>query len=439
MSGRLPQEIRALHKKQGHNRLLQQDVVQMIADNISKEIGRSLHQFELKALINHLGKLNGNTFRTMPIDEATAQIAKGYLQLMSGSDDVIYDTHEIMKQFIGGGVSASPDRFILNKQCGSQSDTPSSLSSVTKHGHDKAYAMHPTVQGFDNKKKEASNNIDSSLISSAKNKFGDNEEGDPVIGDWVRKGNMISPREKSSYILLDSRYKNRSIGNNIFQWTISPMAKETPGVAGTVAHMKNIIFMQFDKFMIPYSADADNVYRKISLLIEELRFSAVVAHEGRHYHGLFDTEVQSNRILCTPSSQDDCKFRFNEPINLINSITISFGGPLNTLTFLPDNFSVTVTSNGINSTYINFLQNHAVSDGEQIYIVGFTTANPSVDFAAISDITRPTGHTVSVVDNVTLEITSDLSTSTLIVPNRPVECYIATRRIFIPIRFVYIA
>jgi hypothetical protein len=441
MSGRLPNESRALHKKQGHNRLLQQDVVQKIANNISKDIGRALDQLELRALINHLGKLNGDKFRRIPLDDAAQQIAKGYLGLMESQDNVIYDTHEIMKQFIGGGVRVTPDRFVLNKQCGNQSDTPSSGSSVTRPGHNKAYGMHPTLQGFkddDGKKREITTaDIDLSLVRGLKKKYGEDEEV-PVYGSWLRKNNMIVPREHSIYMLLDSRYRNRSAGPNVFQWTVSSTPSDSNGVVSTMAPMQNLIYMQFSSFRIPYSAAADNVYQKISLLIEELQFSAVMAHENRHYHALFDTEVQSNRILCEPSVQDEGKFRFNEPINYLKTITITFGGPLNDLTFLPEFFSVTVTSNGVNSTYINFLQDHNVSDGEQIYIVGFNTAAPATDFAAIASINNDLGHTVSVVDNVTLEITADLSTSTLISPNPAVECYITTRRILIPIRFVYL-
>ena len=450
MSGRLPNETRALHKKQGHHRLLQEDVVHKIADNISKRINRSLDQLELKALINHLGKLNGDKFRTIPLDEATTKIADGYLGLMSSNDNVIYDTHEIMKQFIGGNVRVTPDRFVLKKQCGFQSDTPSDASSVTHKGHNKSYAMHPTLQGFKNtgrEKKEAmrgedgavikTDDIDQSLMRSLKKRYQDDDET-PVYGEWLRKNNMIVPRERSIYMLLDSRYRNRSTGPNTFSWTISSVPSDSNGVVSTMKSMQNIISMQFSKFFIPYSATADNVYRKVSVLIEELQFAAVMAHENRHYHALFDTEVQSNRILCTPDAQDDGKFRFNEPINYLKTITITFGGPLNKLTFLPESFAVTITSNGVNSTYINFLQNHNVSDGEQIYIIGFTTAAPGVDFAVVNAINNEVGHTVSVVDNVTLEITSDISTATLISPNISIECYISTRRILIPVRFIYL-
>ena len=315
-------------------------------------------------------------------------------------------------------------------------------------GHRNAYAMNPRLEEFKNKEKNGDQNsnaprsvrtsdIDNALVRSLKTKY--NEDKDvPVYGEWLRKNNMIIPRMRNIYVLLDSRYRNRSTGLNTFSWTISSVPSDSQGVVSTMKSMQNIIFMQFSKFFIPYSATADNVYKKVSLLINELQFAAVMAHENRHYHALFDTEVQSNRILCTPDSQDEGKFRFNEPINFLKTISITFGGPLNELTFLPEFFSTTITFNAVGSTYINFLQNHNVSDGEQVYIIGFATALPAVDFAAMAAINDEIGHTVSVVDNVTLEITTDLSTATMISPEPSVECYITTRRILIPVRFTYL-
>jgi hypothetical protein len=447
MNDRLPNEIRASHRQQGHNRLVQEDVVHKIANELSSKMQRPLGQIELKYLIAHLKKLDGNKFRTMPMDDAIRQIANGYFAILTASGDSgIYDTHEIMKQYIGGGVRVTPDRFILNKECGSSTDTPMDISSVTKIG-DGVHGIREGTRLEEFKNKEAlvandggivdTNAIDDVLMKNLKTKYGNNDEV-PVYGEWLRKHNMIVPRERSISMLLDSRYKNRSIGTNTFSWTISPVPDDSNGVVSTMKSMSNIIFMQFASFHIPYTSAAVNVYNKISLLIEELQFTATMAHENRHYHMLFDTEVQGNRIKCTPADQDDGKFRFNEPINYLKTITISFGAPLNKLSFASEYYQVTLTVNGVNSTYINFTQDHGVITGEQIYIIGFNTASPSTDFAAIAGIETEIGHDVTFVNNTTLEITADISTVTLISPNITVECYITTRRILIPVRFSYL-
>jgi hypothetical protein len=446
MEDRLPNEVRSMHKKQGRNRLLQHDAVHQIADKMSAHIERPLDQIELRALISHIKRLDGNKFRTMDLDEATTQVAEGYLAFMSSNDHAIYDTHEIMKQYLGGGVKVSPDRFMIKKECGTSNGTPSDQSSVQKAGgHMNAYAMFPQLEGFkegvENKSEERqvarTVDTDHHLQDHLKKKY--NEDDDvPVYGEWLRKNNTIVPRERSIYVLLDSRYRNRSTSPDVFQWTVSSVPSDSRGIVSAMTSMQNIIYMQFSSFYIPYTSAADNVYRKVSLLVDELQFAAVMAHENRHYHAMFDTEVQGNRILCTPDTTDDGRFRFNTPINYIKSISVSFGGPLNQLSFLSDYFTVVISVNAPNSTYLTFSVDHNVSDGEVVYIDGFATATPQVDFAAVSAISDELGHTVSVVNNVTLEINADLSTTTMLTPNPSVECYITTRRVFIPIRFVYL-
>ena len=217
-----------------------------------------------------------------------------------------------------------------------------------------------------------------------------------------------------------------------------PQPNENQGVTSVVHHMQNIIYMQFSKFDLPYSPEADNVYRKVSLAVEEAALTSVYAHEGRQYHGLFDTEVIGNRIRCMPDEVDDGKFRFAVPITNLRTLTVTFGGPLTRLTFQQDLFTVRITSNAVNSTYINFTTPHEVSDGEEVIITDFTTLSPIPDAAAITEINREFGHVVSVVSNLILEINADLSTATLDAAGSLCQCFITTRRLFLPVRFVYI-
>jgi hypothetical protein len=252
----------------------------------------------------------------------------------------------------------------------------------------------------------------------------------------VKKNNIIKPREKSIQVLLDSRYRVRSTGPSTFAWTLTSQPSDSPGVASAQAGMGNVIYMQLDEFFIPYVAAADTPYQKVTMLIEELGMTSVMAHENRHYHMLFDTEVVTNRILLTPAKND--KFRFNEPIDIIKRISVTFAAPLTPLEFLPDVYPIIVSSFAVNVTYLTFAVEHQVSDGEIVIISGFTSASPTTNFTAINAINIATGHTVSVVDNFTLEIPVDTSTVSFLASPPSVECFIATRRIFIPIRFVYV-
>ncbi len=481
LKNRLPYEIKSSDHMAGRNRLLQQEVVGQIADKISAKIGRPMDQLELQQMINHIKKLNGNDFLRMPIDQATSRVADGYLSLTGQRADVIYDTHEIMKQYIGGGVPVAPDRFIIKKNCGTGSGATPDIDSVAHQGgHINAYAMFPELGGFTGGGAAGSGGMEGvtgrggplpqyvapgvtrpapltgrtiegpDLPMSRDGPKTLNEEdylltrlgrdidlaGVPVQGAYVKKNNVIKPREKSIRVLLDSRYRVRATTPSTFTWSLTSQPSNSPGVASAQSGMGNVIYMQIEKFFIPYVPDADNVYQKVSMLVEELGMTSVMAHENRHYHMMFDTEVVTNRILLTPEHDD--KFRFNDPIYVIKRLTVTFAAPLTPLTFLPDFYPITVSSFAPGITYLSFPVEHFVSDGEVVIVSGFTSAAPQVDFTAINAVNNPVGNVVAVIDNFTLSITVDTSTVSFLASPPSVEAYITTRRIFIPVRFVYV-
>ena len=466
---RLPNEVRASHKRAGINRLLDKSMVHKIANKLSESVGRSLDHIELRALITHIKKLDGNRFRNMSEDEAVAEVAGRYLAFMGQRDFHVYDTHEIMKQYIGGGVQVSPDRFILKKECGTTSYTPSDQGSVQKEGHRNAYAMFPRVSSYEGmsvrkvKPGESYTNTDItqesastatpatpatslatpstlsaiSTVTKPPEVASIDEAYKPVLGDWVRKSNFIVPRKKNVTILLDSRYRDRTTSDNVFRWVVVPKASNAPASVAMPAEIENIVSIQFEEFHIPYIAEADNVYDKISVLISELSNSAVMAHEGRSYHMLFNTTNETNRIRCTPPDQSKGNFHFNHPISLIGSITMTFGAPLTLIPFLPDNYRVSVTSNGVGSTYITFPVDHNITEPNTIIFTDFTTNDPSGDAAAILEMNKNTGLSVAVIDNQTLEVGVDLSAATL-KETETFVVFITSRRLLISMRFAYI-
>jgi hypothetical protein len=116
---------------------------------------------------------------------------------------------------------------------------------------------------------------------------------------------------------------------------------------------------------------------------------------------------------------------------------MSFGAPLTPIPFLPDNYRVSVTSNGVGSTYLTFQVEHNITEPDRVIFTNFTTNDTQADFQPIAEMNSATGMSVAVVDNFTLEVMVDLSTTTL----NTVETFVVfvtSRRIFIPMRFVYI-
>lgn len=464
---RLPNEKNSNIPMASRNRLLQEENVHAIIDRISDEVKRPLDKMEITAVMNHLRKLDGNIFAQMPIRQAVDRIALGYIRLNNVASDSIIDVREVMKQYIGGGVPVSPDRFTIKKNAGTSNGMPTDPGSFTHVGeYPGAYAQFVRLDGMSSNDKlegisgrvaplpvvvqslgmdaptaprsqpgvNLQQKIDGDLVILATGKD-DMDAGVPVHGTYVKKNNITRERKKAMPLLLDSRWRARTSSSTTFVWNISDQPSDTTGSVSTQAPMSNILSMKFTEFFIPYVAEADNPYKKITLLIEDLGMSSIMCHENRHYHMMFDTEVVTNRIRLVP---ENCGvYQFNEPIDHFKRISISFAAPLNPLSFLPDNYPVTVSINGPSSTYLTFRVRHFVSDGEIVLISGFTTANPSTDFNAIAAINSTTGNVVAVVDDFTLEIAVDISTLTLLTDPPSVEAYITSRRIFVPIVFSY--
>lgn len=457
---RLPNEIRATLKKRGINRLLTFESVNRIANKISKHFGKPLNEIEIRSLISHIKKLDGSMFLNLSDEESATRIASGFVGFKAKNDHVIYDTHEIMKQYIGGGVQVNPDRFLLRKTCGDTNETPNDVNSVARTvDYQKAYAIYPRLNtpmvqagtenmysgnfpgaigdsGDDPVVERTVEAQSLGLIRGSRDK--DSNGGEPVVGDYLRKGNMIETRTKSQKVLLDSRYRNRSTQASVYSWRVSYAPNDDVGSVSLQFPMSNIIAMQFEEFHIPYVAAADNPYKKITLLVEEFQLSSVAAHENRQYHMMFDSTIETNRIKLVPPTQDEGKYNFSAPINWVDRVSLTFGNPLTPIKFLPELYIVYLTVNGVASTYLNFNQNHFMSDGEIVILTGFTTANPATDFSVIDSVNDLNGHSIAVVNNTTVEITTDLTGITMISPPQNLECYITTRRIFVSIRFIFV-
>lgn len=460
---RLPNEINSNVPLASRNRLLQEENVYAIVDAISGRIGRPMDELEIKAVMSHIKRLDGVKFAAMPIDQAISQIANGYLTYIGTKSDSIIDVHETMKQYIGGGVPVSPDRFTIKKNAGTVNGMPTDPGSIQHVGeYAGSYAQWPRVDGFARGAGLAGDTprgIQIAVPSPGMNaptvpqetlplgmsraENGDlvilatapDDAGAPVHGAFVKKNNITRSRKKYMGMLLDSRYRALRNAASDYTWSISDQPSDAPGSVSTQAGMSNILSMKFSEFFIPYVPEADNPYKKITVLIDTLSMSSVMAHENRHYHIVCDTSIVTNRIRLVPENSG--LFKFNEPIDHLKRISISFANPLVQLKFLPDTYSVTLSVNAPNSTYVSFLTKHFVSDGEIVLITGFTTANPSGDFAAIAAINDPNGVVVSVIDDYTLEITRDLSTATLLTDPPSTFAYISSRRIMIPIEFTY--
>ena len=120
---------------------------------------------------------------------------------------------------------------------------------------------------------------------------------------------------RDSNILLDSRYQNLS-NNDLtkIQFTIMNNSKiKVPGsgIITSIAPMRDILEIEIFPFSIPYSANADNYYKKITMSILELSSVSVDSYENCQFHFMFIATKNKNLIDLTPINPI---FRFFKPI-----------------------------------------------------------------------------------------------------------------------------
>jgi hypothetical protein len=152
---------------------------------------------------------------------------------------------------------------------------------------------------------------------------------------------------------------------------------------------------------------------------------------------MFDTEKDTNTIICTPLLNDYGRFRFHTPINDISTLTFSFRSPFSPVEFIPDRYSVTITAINATTASLVFSQDHNVADNELVHIINYSTLDTVIDSTTIAIVNQEKGHIVTFVNDTTLTIEVDLTQVTADATNLA-SCFIASRRLIIPIRMEYI-
>ena len=107
------------------------------------------------------------------------------------------------------------------------------------------------------------------------------------------------------------------------------------------------------------------------------------------------------------------------------------------VTFLKDRYTdVVITSLNPIQSILTFSEGHKVVDGELIHITDFNTLAPTADYVQINAVNIEEGHIVTFLTNTTLRINVGLTTITPD-PNNLAKVFIASRRISIPLRLIY--
>lgn len=432
------------------------------ANKLRSMMDRDVTKSDVSGLVLFMKELNYNLFADQDPDIVRELLAEKFAdKLQSAHTGYVVDVKEMLKRSIGRlKVKDEPGDDVgtlFNRSTcppSSMSDVKQPINITADQSDNPATILHQTYTSFTPNmgRRDGADGTpldtrrDGYVVNNGDRKDVSNAKVIESIDNVANSFRLLRTIQDvySAYILLDSRYRkiggSRSANITEYKWEYTPTVYTTQGTANVVSHIQDVLYMQvMGGFYIPYVAEADNAYRRVTMLVQEFSALAVVAHEDRRYHYMLHSEVDGNRIRLNAPVSDHGKFRFSQPINRVDQITVSFGAPLTPITFQPDRYDVTIVPINPIETQLFFgtTTQHNVTNGEVVILSGYTTGDPEMDGLRIDEVNRKSGHVVTVVNPNTLSIAVDLTGITAPVPDPVVECYITTRRVLIHMRLVY--
>jgi hypothetical protein len=179
------------------------------------------------------------------------------------------------------------------------------------------------------------------------------------------------------------------------------------GCANSVGIIRDVVGIRLTKnIRIPYVSDADNDYKRVSMNIKELTGVTALAHENARVLFWFRPEVDNRWIELQYEHLNDGFVRFRYPITRIETLTLTFGSPLEPITFDNDRDTIPVTSYAAVTTFTATTA-HNLATGDTVYVPRFTTENPQTDGTIVSAIRSIKGHSIIVVNPTTFTIPVD--------------------------------
>lgn len=150
----------------------------------------------------------------------------------------------------------------------------------------------------------------------------------------------LNPAEtfKHHYLVLDSDLRdlsNESANITSFRWNYAATFNTTVGFCNSVEPITNIIGMRLYQPRVPYVAAMDTDAKRVSVLFDEFSAQAFIAENGRRFHYLLRPIYRASQTSIELSTEDynDGIFNFRTPISSFDRLTVSFGDPLNVITF----------------------------------------------------------------------------------------------------------
>lgn len=249
---------------------------------------------------------------------------------------------------------------------------------------------------------------DVNFTSQITNNFANSVDVQSIFGSKTFNDlkNIFTPGavKKTAYALLDTRYRVLdNDGRDIIKWNVTSNTTTVQGSVNIVGDIQNITAIRTFPMRMPYNAQADNDYQRVTMFIQEFSAQSFIAQENRRYHFMYEMEVHDRWIDLKAPRDADCIYKFRTPLSRIDSININFGSPLQAIKFDTDRRNMLVTAYGPLITLVS-TDPHNLETGDLIYITYFTTGNPNADQPLISTVGNLDGVVATYVDDLTITI-----------------------------------
>lgn len=418
----------------------------IIIKNVSNGLGRQLQTNEYTQIINFIGKIDPDLLQPRYKDNTIRLMSKTLIDEFKkyNCQNFPYDdSQQIIRESIGvssetgtsHGIYDNPNFYkILNneKQLEEHNEKEMNINTETKNSREKP---------------------DNTVLSELM--------GIKTSEEMVR---VLNPGSlyKKNYFILDSRYRSNEGSNNlsksidkfIWDFNLNSQPSDNNSSVNVIGNMRDIVSIRIYPFRVPYSPLLDNEYKRVSLLIEEMSSQAFVAHEQRKFHFMLGSDIDSNYLNLHTNKFNDGFFYFEKPITTLEKISITFGNPLESVSFPIDrcNYKVDNTSiaplTKITTYYTNNLDvfPHGLTNGDRVYLSGYKvgyvdpilTEQVQINNRIQNEINNVNGYIVTVIDNYNFSINLDTSLIQNPLDIFFTNVFFGSSRIFIPFEITYI-
>lgn len=249
---------------------------------------------------------------------------------------------------------------------------------------------------------------------------------------------MVEPRElqlafnpetlyQKHYIVLDSRYRLLTTnGTSVFRWQYIDNVNSRQGTVNTVGTIRNLVGMKLYQPVFP-NKSLNSMTQRLSILIEEFAAQSFIASAERRYHFITRTTPTSNGkyVECQTEDFNDGVYKFHTPVTTFDTLTVTFGDPLDIISLSYDRANVTF-SYGLTTTVTCPIA-HNLASGDRVFLSDFTTDAPAVDKIYIDAVNDKFGLAVTVTSPTAFTLPVNTSTITP-TAGLTIECYFAAFR-----------